>query len=145
MCTPLTHAVISAAAGGILGPRKKPRGFWLWVVVCGVVADVDSIGLRFGIPYDHLLGHRGLTHSLLFVLLVSVLVVSLLGDVGVFARRWWRLLGLLAGIMVVHDCLDAMTNGGLGVAFFAPFENGRYWLGWRPIPVSPIGLRSARV
>jgi hypothetical protein len=26
-----------------------------------------------------------------------------------------------------------MTNGGLGVAFFSPFDNGRYFLPWRPI------------
>ena len=33
-----------------------------------------------------------------------------------------------------------MTNGGLGVAFFSPFENSRYFLPWRPIRVSPIGV-----
>jgi len=36
--------------------------------------------------------------------------------------------------------LNAMTNGGLGVAFFAPFDNQRYFLPWRPIRVSPIGV-----
>jgi len=35
--------------------------------------------------------------------------------------------------------LDAMTDGGLGVAFFAPFDNHRYFFPWRPIRVSPIG------
>jgi inner membrane protein len=33
-----------------------------------------------------------------------------------------------------------MTDGGLGVAFFAPFSNQRYFLPLRPIEVSPIGL-----
>jgi inner membrane protein len=33
-----------------------------------------------------------------------------------------------------------MTNGGLGVAFFAPFSNARYFFPWRPIEVSPLGL-----
>jgi len=33
-----------------------------------------------------------------------------------------------------------MTDGGLGVAFFAPFENRRYFLPWRPIHISPIGI-----
>ena len=33
-----------------------------------------------------------------------------------------------------------MTNGGLGVAFFSPFDNRRYFLPWRPILVSPIGV-----
>jgi len=39
-----------------------------------------------------------------------------------------------------HGILDAMTNGGLGVAFFSPFNNNRYFLPWRPIRVSPIAL-----
>jgi len=38
-----------------------------------------------------------------------------------------------------HGLLDALTDGGLGVAFFAPFDNHRYFLPWRPIHVSPIG------
>ncbi len=39
-----------------------------------------------------------------------------------------------------HGFLDAMTDGGLGVAFFAPFSNTRYFLPWTPIRVSPIGV-----
>jgi len=39
-----------------------------------------------------------------------------------------------------HGFLDAMTNGGLGVAFFSPFDNTRYFLPWRPIVVSPISV-----
>ncbi|HKV62349.1 MAG TPA: metal-dependent hydrolase [Candidatus Acidoferrum sp.] len=39
-----------------------------------------------------------------------------------------------------HGFLDAMTNGGLGAAFFSPFDNHRYFLPWTPIRVSPIGL-----
>jgi inner membrane protein len=33
-----------------------------------------------------------------------------------------------------------MTNGGLGVAFFSPFDKSRYFLPWRPIRVSPISV-----
>ena len=39
-----------------------------------------------------------------------------------------------------HGVLDAMTDGGSGVAFLAPFDDTRYFLPWRPIPVSPIGV-----
>lgn len=39
-----------------------------------------------------------------------------------------------------HALLDAMTTGGKGVAFFSPFDNARYFLPWRPIQVSPIGV-----
>jgi inner membrane protein len=35
--------------------------------------------------------------------------------------------------------LDSLTDGGLGVAAFAPFDDARYFAPWRPIRVSPIG------
>src|SRR5205823_12908227 len=49
---------------------------------------------------------------------------------------------LFFAVTAAHPILDAMTNGGLGVAFFAPFENSRYFLPWRPVEVSPIGVRA---
>ena len=39
-----------------------------------------------------------------------------------------------------HGFLDAMTDGGLGVAFFSPFDDTRYFLPLTPIRVSPIGI-----
>jgi hypothetical protein len=39
-----------------------------------------------------------------------------------------------------HGFFDAMPDGGLGVAFFAPFTNHRYFFPWRPIPVAPLSL-----
>ena len=35
--------------------------------------------------------------------------------------------------------LDAMTDGGRGVALLWPFTTARYFLPFRPIPVAPIG------
>jgi inner membrane protein len=51
-----------------------------------------------------------------------------------------RLLLFLFLATASHGVLDAMTTGGLGVAFFAPFDAGRYFLPWRPIEVSPLGV-----
>jgi inner membrane protein len=38
--------------------------------------------------------------------------------------------------------LDALTTGGKGVAFFAPFDNTRYFFPWQVIKVSPIGVKN---
>jgi inner membrane protein len=40
-----------------------------------------------------------------------------------------------------HGVFDAITNGGLGVAFFSPFNTTRYFLPFRPVVVSPISIR----
>ena len=34
-----------------------------------------------------------------------------------------------------------MTTGGKGVGFFIPFDNSRYFFPFRPIKVSPIGVK----
>lgn len=39
---------------------------------------------------------------------------------------------------VSHGLLDALTNGGLGIAFFSPLSTRRYFLPWRVIEVSPL-------
>jgi inner membrane protein len=39
-----------------------------------------------------------------------------------------------------HGVLDALTDGGLGVAFFSPFDTTRYFFSVRPVLVSPIGI-----
>ncbi|HSA85837.1 MAG TPA: metal-dependent hydrolase [Nitrospira sp.] len=109
-------------------------------MVCSVVPDLDVIGFYFGIPYGDLWGHRGLTHSLPFAGVLSALFVGLLyrqHSARVKTAVFFYLLFCTAS----HGVLDAMTDGGLGVAFFSPLDTTRYFFSVRPIPVSPIGIR----
>jgi inner membrane protein len=52
--------------------------------------------------------------------------------------EWWLYTLLFARATASHGILDAFTNGGLGVAFFSPFNPTRYFFPVRPIPVSPM-------
>ena len=141
MPTPVTHAVISLAAGGAAFGGRMPLKFWLLAGACAALPDLDVIGLRLGIPYGHLLGHRGLSHSLPFAAVVSVVVMlTCFAEMRRLSGRWWALLAFFFVIAAAHGVLDAMTDGGLGIAFFSPFSNARYFLPWRPLRVSPIGI-----
>ena len=115
--------------------------FWLAAVVCAVLPDIDVIGFGLGVHYGDMLGHRGFTHSLLFALVVAVVTVALVfRDAQPLSKMWFRLVTCFFVVTASHGVLDALTNGGLGVAFFAPFNSTRYFFPWRPIQVSPIGL-----
>jgi len=141
MATLLTHAVVGAALGQAAAwPARGDVRFWCAAVFCSLLPDVDVIGFRLGIPYGDLWGHRGIMHSLLFAALAGVLFGALLGK---SALERAKLSLLLFVITASHGFLDAMTDGGLGVAFFSPFDTARYFLPWRPIHVSPIGVHSA--
>jgi inner membrane protein len=57
------------------------------------------------------------------------------------AERLVAAMGLFMST-ISHGVLDAMTTGGLGVAFLSPFSNERFFFEWRVIQVSPIGVSS---
>lgn len=138
MPTVFTHpAPILALAAG-LGGRVIPWRLALAGVVCAVLPDLDVIGFKFGVGYAQALGHRGFSHSLVLALAV--------GCAGALLAPWLRCRRLTAflvtaGAVASHILLDAMTNGGPGVAVFWPFNETRFFLPWRPIRVSPLSLR----
>lgn len=117
-----------------------PLRFWVCAALCSVVPDLDVVTSAFGIPYGSVWGHRGFTHSLLFAVLVGCLIAALAfrrgGDDGA-VLVWAAFFSLLTA---THLALDSVTNGGLGVALWAPWEDTRYFFRWRPIRVSPIGM-----
>ena len=79
-------------------------------------------------------------HSLVFAALMTLVIVAFgfrHGVTGMHPVSMWLYFFLATAS---HGLLDAMTDGGLGVAFFAPFNNRRYFLPWTPIRVSPIGV-----
>jgi inner membrane protein len=140
MASLFTHVLIGALQGGT-GKRhwRKSRAFWLIATLCSMLPDLDVIGFKMGVHYGDLWGHRGMTHSLLFAAMIGVAAAAC------FHEPWqekWKMAFLFFVITATHGVLDALTNGGLGVAFFSPFDTHRYFFPWRPIQVSPIGIQA---
>lgn len=134
------HIAASAALGKILAPGKMSANFWMLTFYCSVLPDADVIAFYVGIPYGNLLGHRGLSHSLLFAFAIGFAVAYFFfRQVPRYSAHWWKYAFFFVLVLVSHALTDAISNGGLGVAFLAPFSNERYFLPWRPLEVSPIG------
>ena len=141
MPTVITHAVAAMALVAAFPPRVVPRRL-LWMgAACSMLPDLDVLGLLLGIPYGSLLGHRGLTHSLAFAACVAgvAYLAARLRPASDRPSGWVWLYLFLA--TASHGALDACTNGGLGVAFFSPFDPTRHFGAFTPIAVSPIGAR----
>lgn len=103
-----------------------------------LLPDADVIGFGFGVLYADEWGHRGATHSVSFALVVGACVALLMKTRG---QSFVRAFALASTVVVSHPLLDTLTTGGLGCALGWPFDSGRYFAPWRPIPVAPIGLR----
>jgi inner membrane protein len=137
MASAFAHAAAALAIGSAFRPRRPPRRFWLLAIACSMAPDVDVTAFAYGIPYEHWLGHRGFLHSLVAAAGFGALALLLLPRRLWPERRWVAWLAFTA-CAASHGVLDAMTTGGLGVGFFSPFENSRWFLPWRPILVSPV-------
>lgn len=139
MASAFTHAVAALALGTAFRPAGPPARFWIVGAACATLPDLDAIGYRLGVPYDSALGHRGITHSLLFAAIIAASALVFFRHERGYARRQLWLYLFIA--TASHGLLDAMTSGGLGVAFFAPLDNTRHFFPWRPIEVSPLSIQ----
>jgi inner membrane protein len=140
MASAFTHAAVALALGTAVRRPGPPASFWLLGAVCAALPDADALGFWMGVPYESAFGHRGFTHSLFFAGLLATLVAN-----RGLAERWslarshlWMFVFLATAS---HGVLDAMTTGGGGVAFLAPFDADRHSFPWRPILVSPMSIR----
>ncbi|HKR04999.1 MAG TPA: metal-dependent hydrolase [Bacteroidia bacterium] len=141
MPSAFSHAIAAYAAGKIYPRTKTSFKFFLTGMICAAFPDIDAIGFWMGIPYHSIWGHRGITHSFFFAFALAFVVMQLFYANEKVRSRSYHLKWLYFFIATAsHPVLDAMTSGGMGVAFFAPFENSRYFFPFRPILVSPISV-----
>jgi len=134
----LSHIAVAAAGARMLDPSR-----WLgWrsllaLIAASALADIDVLAFRFGIPYRAPFGHRGATHSIACAVLLGTATAFVLARGG--RQSFWPAELVACLVAVSHPLLDALTDGGLGVALLWPFSNARFFAPWRPIPVAPIG------
>lgn len=137
MPTVITHAAVGLGLTEVFVGQTQPPLFWLLSAGLATAPDLDVLSFSLGIPYDAFLGHRGFCHSLCCAL--SVGLVTALVTSSVFELPWWQLSGYFFFVIASHGILDGFTNGGLGIAYFSPFNLRRCFFPWRPIQVSPLG------
>lgn len=141
MASAFGHVAVAYALGKTFTLSIPAWRLWSLTVMCSLLPDVDVFGFFLGIPYEHPLGHRGFTHSIMFAILVGMVASRLAAPNFLFwTSRYWMSALYFFLVTMSHGFLDAFTDGGLGIAFFAPFDSTRYFFPWRPISVSPIGI-----
>jgi inner membrane protein len=132
------HLAVALAARRFSGaPRRIPPWAWAWLLaILSFLPDADVLGFWLGVPYGAPFGHRGALHSLAF----AAFVASVLGGVSAWLGLPAMRVALTGGlVLATHGLLDALTDGGRGVALLWPLSNERYFAFWRPLAVAPIG------
>jgi len=130
----ISHLAAGALCGAIYARRTfasplRSLAATTAFAALALAPDLDFFVLAMGLDHTPL-GHRKLTHSLPFALVVGVLVGGLTGAKDKKALAC--LLSVLA--LASHGLLDAATANGPGPQLLAPFSEAPIQFAWHPIP-----------
>jgi inner membrane protein len=127
MASLFAHAAIPLIAKGTSERRQT-----ITLLALSMWPDLDWLGLAFEVRPNEMLGHRGVTHSLLAAMVSAAIAAIVLRS---RSQKDWL---FLFGVAASHGLVDTITAGDVGVAWFAPLSNVR--LSLPIIPSCPMGL-----
>lgn len=143
MASIISHAAAGAALSIAFAPNSAPGRYWPIAIAAAILPDADSLLYYFRVSDYPTLSHRGFFHSPFLGLIISfLLMVLFFRDEALFSGCRFRYFLVFFLAWASHGFLDALTNGGRGVAFLSPFSSKRYFLPWTPIQVSPMRIKS---
>ncbi len=120
----ITQVVLGAAVGeAVLG--KKAGGMAArWGGICGTIRDLDVAANLFMGEFDATIAHRGLSHSILFCVVMAPVIgwgIRRIYDIRHGTQREWTWLAFWT--LFTHPLLDIFTTWG--TQLFYPFSNYR--------------------
>ncbi len=120
----LTHIVLGACIGEVIAGKKLGKKAMLVGAIANSFPDIDILASPWLDHATDLLFHRGITHSFLFLVLVSPLLAWFSGKIfktsAVTFKQWWFFWALE---MLVHLVIDSFTAYGTG--WLEPFSHAR--------------------
>ena len=120
----LTHTVLGACLGDTIAGKQMGKKAMFFGALANNLPDIDVITTFWTNPAEELLVHRGITHSILFVVITSPLFArgfqKIIKNTHVSFKRWLMLIG--SGLFL-HIFIDAFTAYGTG--WFEPFNHYR--------------------
>jgi inner membrane protein len=121
----LTHVTLGVCVGEILLSKKLGKKALLWGALAQNLPDIDTLAATF-VPADQdLLIHRGITHSLIFALIVGLALAFAAKKI--HFKTYMSFAGLAFFFcfqLCLHDLLDTCTSYGTGL--LEPFSHHRF-------------------
>lgn len=120
----LTHTLIGACLGEAIAGKKLGKKAMLLGTLANNFPDIDVVSTFWTSETQSLLTHRGITHSILFNIICTILISALFKKYSkndsVSFKQWLLLFG--SGFFI-HFLIDAFTAYGTG--WFEPFDHSR--------------------
>jgi len=120
----LTHIVLGAAIGELMAGKRLGKKALLIGAVANSLPDIDFLA-SFWLPTARdVWAHRGITHSLLFVVVITPVLAWLAARIWprtpMRRKDWWL---FFAVELLTHIFIDAFNAYGTG--WFEPFSHSR--------------------
>jgi len=141
MASVFGHGIAAYGIGKLFPKPVMTRKVFTLGIVSSMLPDLDVIAFHFGVGWDNMWSHRGFTHSI-FAALIWCIILLLVFHWNDKRKATFQIGSYYFLATMSHGILDALTNGGNGIAFFAPFSAERYFLPWKVIQVSPLGVEN---
>lgn len=123
MPLPIAHGLVGAGLVKLIHPNVSPKD-WKSLLIGFVVANLADFDFVFVFLFGWKNFHRGITHSLAFAILVSLIFFILLRN------KDWRIPLAYSAAFLSHTILDFIfAKYGGGVRLFIPFDDNSYRLG----------------
>lgn len=120
----ITHIALGACLGEVLGKKQIGKKALVWGAAAQNIPDIDFLAALWMDPSANVLAHRGFTHSIFFVILISLLLAWSVqrswGKATTSFSFWITFFGLQT---LIHIMLDAFN--AYGTAWFEPFSHQR--------------------
>ncbi|MCA9741431.1 metal-dependent hydrolase [candidate division KSB1 bacterium] len=120
----ITQITLGAAVGELTLGRKVGNKAIFWGAAVGTIPDLDVVLFPILNDIEKLVYHRGITHSLLFALVLAPLLGGLIARFHQNEQASWKDWGWLSfWCLVTHPLLDSLT--AWGTQLFLPFSDYR--------------------
>lgn len=121
----LTHIALGACIGEAFFEKGFGKKAMIWGALAQSIPDIDFVAAFWLNPAENLIAHRGITHSLLFAILIVPAFAVTANKVhqphNISFKKW---LLFFATEVCVHLFIDGFNNYGVG--WFEPFMHTRY-------------------
>lgn len=116
----VTQITLGAAVGEAVAGRQAGKKAPLWGAVLGTFPDLDVLSDFFLTEAQALLFHRGPTHSLFLIAILTPLFGAALSYLHDDGPDWPRWSGMVGAVLLTHVALDCLTT--YGTQLFWPFS-----------------------
>jgi inner membrane protein len=120
----LTHIVLGACIGEAIAGKQLGKKALILGAIAQSIPDIDFLNAIWLTTCEDLVAHRGYTHSILFVLLVTPFIASIsryIWRANAMTMKQWMV--FWGAEIFIHIFLDAFNAYGTG--WFEPFSHYR--------------------